>query len=95
MIKESKSRWKQKKLPQRLAGTPRFRCALCSLLPTSEWNDQFKKTISENRIDKESRNQNGIEITLEEEMQSEISKDRRDRFSKRGQSIPSGLNIIV
>ena len=36
---------------------------------------------------KKNRNQDGIKITLEEEMQSEISKDRRDGFLKGGQSI--------
>ena len=40
-------------------------------------------------------NQDGIKITLKEEMQSKRLKDQRDGFSKGWQSIPSGLNIIV
>ena len=40
-------------------------------------------------------NQDGTQIALEEEMQSEISKDRRDGFSKGGRSIPNGLNIMM
>jgi len=50
-------------------------------------DDQSQKMRSENRIDKENRNQDG---TLKEEMQSERSKDQRDRFSREDNQFPVG-----
>ena len=58
-------------------------------------SNQFEETKSGNRIDMKNRNQDGAKITLEEKMQSERSKDQKDGFSKGGQSIPSGVNIIL
>ena len=58
-------------------GPPRFRCALWSLLPASEWSDQFQKIKSENEIEKKNENQDETKITLEEKLESGISKDSR------------------
>ena len=76
-------------------GPPRFRCALWSLLLASEWSDQFQEIKSRNEIEKKNKNQNGVKITLEEELELGISKIQEVDSKREDDQFSSGLSIIV
>ena len=64
-----------------------FRCATVIATIGFSMERPVLRENQGNRIEKKDRNQDGIQITLKEELKSGKSKDLRDRFPKEGRAI--------